>query len=216
MATKAYLMLKIADEFQIRQQDIIQDLKEIKEVKAVERVDGIYDLLLYVVTPLRLILVANKIKTKPWLRRIHALKLEPMAPVKAPKPALGSPHKVLFLVNVAEEFRWGDCQEWVKDLQTIPEIKYVDKVVGVCDLFVYAIASVRVVTVANKIRTRRWVKQLHVLNIEPVDGVEAELVLNTTTKPLVLNDTPTELSPGYSQLLVPVMRDPIPVPNRIL
>jgi hypothetical protein len=73
--------------------------------------------------------------------------------------------KAYFMVNVAEKFRQHGCREAVKDLQTIPEVKSVETISGVCDLLVQVAAPIKVILVANKIMAKGWVKHLHVLKV---------------------------------------------------
>ena len=77
--------------------------------------------------------------------------------------------KAYFMVNVAEKFRQHGCREAVKDLQTIPEVKSVETISGVCDLLVQVAAPIKVILVANKIMAKEWVKQLHVLKVASME-----------------------------------------------
>ena len=78
MATKAYFVLSVAEEFyQNRYQDVLRDLKAIPEVESIERIKGTCDLLVKVDAPIRAVFVANKILPKEWVKRLHMLKVEP-------------------------------------------------------------------------------------------------------------------------------------------
>ena len=81
MATRAYFMINVAEEFcQNGYQGILRDLEAISEVKAVERVTGACDLLVKVEAPIRMIFVANKLMAKEWVKRLHVLHVEPIQP----------------------------------------------------------------------------------------------------------------------------------------
>ena len=65
----------------------------------------------------------------------------------------------------------------VRELETIPEVESVEPVSGVCDLLVKVDAPIRVIFVANKIRAKKWVKNIHVLEVGPSEAKEvSELV----------------------------------------
>jgi len=81
MGTKAYFMINV--DSQIAQLDnyyvgAVNELMAIPEVECVEPVSGIYDLMVKVDVPIRVVLVANKILAKEWVRRLHVLKVEPI------------------------------------------------------------------------------------------------------------------------------------------
>ena len=79
MGTKAYFMINMdktlsEDGYYA---DAIRELEAIPEVEAVEAVSGTYDLVAKVDAPIRVILVANKVLEKKWVRRLHVLRAEP-------------------------------------------------------------------------------------------------------------------------------------------
>jgi hypothetical protein len=83
MGTKAYFMINV--DSQTAQLDnyyvgAVNELMAIPEVECVEPVSGIYDLMVKVDVPIRVILVANKILAKEWVKRLHVLKVEPIEP----------------------------------------------------------------------------------------------------------------------------------------
>jgi hypothetical protein len=47
------------------------------EVESVEAVSGTYDLVATVDAPIRVVLVANKVLEKEWVKRLHVLQAEP-------------------------------------------------------------------------------------------------------------------------------------------
>jgi len=76
--------------------------------------------------------------------------------------------KAYFMVDVKEGFfQDGQMEDIVADLETIPEVKCVEPVNGVCDLLIEIEAPIRVVFVANKVLAKEWVKHLRVLKVEP-------------------------------------------------
>jgi len=78
MATKAYLVISVAEEFyQNRYQDVLRDLEAVPEVESIERISGTCDLMVKVEAPIRVVFVANKILPKEWVKRLYVLKVEP-------------------------------------------------------------------------------------------------------------------------------------------
>ena len=81
MTTKAYFMVSVAEKFcQDGYREAVTDLQAMPEVKSVESVSGVCDLLVQVEAPIRVVLVANKIMAKEWVKRLHVLKVEPIQP----------------------------------------------------------------------------------------------------------------------------------------
>ena len=79
MGTKAYFMINMdktlsEDGYYV---DAIRELEAIPEVESVEAVSGTYDLVAKVDAPIRVILVANKVLEKKWVKRLHILRAEP-------------------------------------------------------------------------------------------------------------------------------------------
>ena len=89
MGTKAYFMINMAKRFSDDSYylDVIRELEAMPEVEAVKPVSGVCDLLVQVNAPIRVVLVANKIQAKKWVKSLHILKVEPAQPAEAPKPA---------------------------------------------------------------------------------------------------------------------------------
>lgn len=78
MATKAYFVITVAEEFyQNRYQDVLRDLEAVPEVESIERISGTCDLLVKVEAPIRVVFVADKILVKTWVQRLRVLKVEP-------------------------------------------------------------------------------------------------------------------------------------------
>ena len=82
--------------------------------------------------------------------------------------------KAYFMINIDKKFSQdGYYLEALRELETMPEVESVEPVSGVCDLLVKVDAPIRVILVANKIRTKEWVKSFHVLKIEYAEPAEA-------------------------------------------
>ena len=81
MATKAYLVISVDEEFyQNRFQDVLRDLESVPEVESIERVSGTRDLLVKVDIPMEIGLVADKILPKEWVKRLRVLVIKPFRP----------------------------------------------------------------------------------------------------------------------------------------
>ena len=81
--------------------------------------------------------------------------------------------KAYFMINMEKRFSDdGYYQDAIGELEAMPEVETVKPVSGVCDLMVKINAPIRVVMVANKILAKKWVKDLHVLNVESVGPAE--------------------------------------------
>ena len=80
--------------------------------------------------------------------------------------------KAYFKVDIAEKFCQDSYQTILRDLETIPEVKSVERVIGSCDLLVKVEAPIRMIFVANKLLAKEWVKRLHVLYVEPIQPEE--------------------------------------------
>ena len=89
MGTKAYFMINMVKRFSDDSYylNAIRELEAIPEVEAVKPVSGVCDLLVEVNAPIRVVLVANKIQAKKWVKSLHVLKVELAQPTEAPKPA---------------------------------------------------------------------------------------------------------------------------------
>ena len=86
MGTRAYFMIDMEKKFSDDNYylEAIRELETMPEVEAVKPVSGVCDLLVEVNAPIRVILVANKIQAKKWVKSLHVLKVEP---TEALKPA---------------------------------------------------------------------------------------------------------------------------------
>ena len=89
MGTKAYFMINMEKRFSDDSyyQDAIRELEAMPEVETVAPVSGECDLLVKVDAPIRVVLVANKIQAKKWVKSLHVLKVEAAQPTEAPKLA---------------------------------------------------------------------------------------------------------------------------------
>ena len=89
MGTKAYFMINMEKRFSHDSHylDALRELEAMPEVVAVKPVSGVCDLLVTVDAPIRVILVANKIQAKKWVKSLHILKVEEAQPIEAPKLA---------------------------------------------------------------------------------------------------------------------------------
>lgn len=75
--------------------------------------------------------------------------------------------RAFFIISVAAKMAQTNYQDILKDLETIPEVRSVDRVRGACDLLVEVEAPIRMIFVANKLMAKDWVKRLYVLKVEP-------------------------------------------------
>lgn len=83
METKAYLMIKTArEDGGDGHKSAIKELEAMPEVEAVIPVSGEYDLVGIAIadTPQEVVGVANTIQAKEWVKSLHVLKVEPVAP----------------------------------------------------------------------------------------------------------------------------------------
>ena len=75
--------------------------------------------------------------------------------------------KAYFMVNLAKRFcDDGYYLDAIRELEAMPEVEAVTSVSGVCDLMVKVDVPIRVIFVANKIRTKKWVQSLRILEVE--------------------------------------------------
>ena len=66
--------------------------------------------------------------------------------------------RAYFMVNVAEKFCQKGYQDVLRELEAIPDVKSVERVGGVCDLFVEVDSPLsRRIFVANKIMANSWI-----------------------------------------------------------
>jgi len=81
--------------------------------------------------------------------------------------------KAYFMIGVDEKFCPNGYQDILKDLESIPDIKSVDRVKGACDLLVKVDTNLsRMMFVANKVMASKWAKRLNVLQVEPIQPEE--------------------------------------------
>ena len=76
--------------------------------------------------------------------------------------------KAYFMINVVEEFYQDGLCDVLRDLESIPEVKGVERVKGAFDLLARVETSGRTVLVANEIMDKEWVNNLNVLHAEPI------------------------------------------------
>ena len=75
--------------------------------------------------------------------------------------------KAYFMINLAKRFcDDGYYLDAVRELEAMPEVEGVTTVSGVCDLMVKVDAPIRVIFIANKIRAKKWVENLRILEVE--------------------------------------------------
>ena len=89
MATKAYFMINMDTKFNHDSYYLgaIRELEAMPEVESVEPVSGMCDLLVKVDAPIRVMFIANKIRTKEWVKGFRVLKVESAQPTEASEPA---------------------------------------------------------------------------------------------------------------------------------
>ena len=77
--------------------------------------------------------------------------------------------KAYFMIKMEGAEGGNGHRDAVAELEAMPEVEAVDPVSGEYDLIVVATvdAPIRVAAVANKIQGKEWVKNLHVLKVEP-------------------------------------------------
>ena len=85
MGTRAYFMINIGIDASKNGYigDPVNELEEMPEVVAVEPVFGVYDLMVEVNAPVRVIYVANKVMEKGWVKRLHILRTVATEPEEA-------------------------------------------------------------------------------------------------------------------------------------
>ncbi len=81
--------------------------------------------------------------------------------------------KAYFMIGIDEKFCPNGYQDILRDLESIPDVKSVDRVKGACDLLVKVDTNLsRMMFVANKIMASKWAKRLNVLQVEPIQPEE--------------------------------------------
>ncbi len=92
--------------------------------------------------------------------------------------------KAYFMISIAEEYTRASYPEVVKDLEAMPEVKFVEPVKGMCDLLVRVEAPVRIFPIANQVMSKKWVKRLNVLTVETLPaGADASQRDGNSTRP---------------------------------
>lgn len=92
--------------------------------------------------------------------------------------------KAYFMIKMAKRFA-DDSQylDAVRELEAMPEVEAVTSVSGVCDLLVKVDAPIRTILVANKIRVKKWVESLRIMEVDT--GAEAAKTSETTVAELL-------------------------------
>jgi len=85
--------------------------------------------------------------------------------------------KAYFLIRVGEELKQNGYADWLKDLESMPEVQYVVPVTGLYDALATVEAPVTAMLVAHKVMGRSHVKDLHVLRVEEPAKNEPRLSL---------------------------------------
>lgn len=68
--------------------------------------------------------------------------------------------RAYLLVNVNDEVNHTDFSSIINDLEKMPEVDFVDPVVGNWDMIIMIEAPITVEAVANKVKALPWVKEL--------------------------------------------------------
>jgi hypothetical protein len=77
MATTAYLLIRASEA--VRNNGYLkalENLRALPEVESVEPVSGLYDCVVRVEAPMKLIFVVHKIMAKSWIERVHVLRVD--------------------------------------------------------------------------------------------------------------------------------------------
>ena len=96
------------------------------------------------------------------------------------EPATGT--KAYFMIKLAGEF---DEEGWVvvqRELEAIPEVKYVEPVGRAGEFLVTVEAPIRVILVADKIMPKEWVERVRYVTIEEAQALRQAKV--TTAEPI--------------------------------
>lgn len=73
--------------------------------------------------------------------------------------------RAYLLINVADEVNQQEYVNILRELEELPEIDFVDPVVGSWDMVIMIEAPITVEAVAKKIANFKWVKELQTLRI---------------------------------------------------
>jgi hypothetical protein len=77
MATTAYLLIRASEA--VRNNGYLkalEDLRALPEIESVEPVSGLYDCVVRVEAPMKLVFVIHKIMAKSWIERVHVLRVD--------------------------------------------------------------------------------------------------------------------------------------------
>ena len=75
--------------------------------------------------------------------------------------------KAYFMIRMARKF--ADDSHYldaVRELEAMPEVEAVTSVSGECDLLVKIDAPIRTILVANKIRSKKWIESLRIMEVD--------------------------------------------------
>lgn len=73
--------------------------------------------------------------------------------------------RAYLLVDVVDDMEQGDFVQVLRELEEMHGVDFVDPVIGSCDMVIMVDAPVTVEAIANKIRSKSWVKQVETLRI---------------------------------------------------
>jgi hypothetical protein len=69
------------------------------------------------------------------------------------------------MVNVTDNIKPADFMRDLQELENMPEVNFVDRVIGSRDLVIMIETPVTVESIANKIRHQKWVTQVEILRV---------------------------------------------------
>jgi hypothetical protein len=80
------------------------------------------------------------------------------------------------LIRASEAVRNNGYLEALEDLWALPEVEYVEPVLGLCDCVARVQAPIRLIYLIHKVMAKSWVERVHVLSIDqPVqEALESE------------------------------------------
>ena len=73
--------------------------------------------------------------------------------------------RAYLLVDVADEMEHREFAKALRELEEMPGIDFVDPVIGSHDMVIMVDAPVTVEVVANKVRSKDWVKSIEIMRI---------------------------------------------------
>jgi len=83
--------------------------------------------------------------------------------------------KAFFLIKVGEEFKQNGYFDWLKDLESMPDVQQVTPVTGLYDAVASVEAPVTSTLLAHKVMAEGHVKGVHVLRVEEPGEKEPRL-----------------------------------------